>query len=152
MLALNPIFGAVVGLSLGLTGGGGSIFAVPLLIYGLGVRPREAIGVSLAAVGVTALVGAVQRLRSGQVEVKTGLLFAAAGMLATPAGAWLGGRLPEAVLLVLFAGLMIAVAVRMWLKAARDPDEARAVRAAGRRTPRIFRARPAVATRAGGWR
>src|SRR5690606_18731673 len=126
---LSLIFGAVVGLSLGLTGGGGSIFAVPLLVYGLGVRPREAIGVSLAAVGVTALVGAVGRLRGGQVEVKTGLLFAAAGMLGTPAGAWLGGRTPEPVLLVLFAALMIAVAVRMWRNASRNPEEARAVRA-----------------------
>lgn len=132
MLSLSLLFGAVVGLSLGLTGGGGSIFAVPLLIYGLGVRPREAIGVSLAAVGVTALVGAVQRLHSGLVEVKTGLLFAAAGMLATPAGAWLGGQLPESLLLVLFAALMIAVAVRMWRKATRHPEEARVVRAAGR--------------------
>jgi uncharacterized membrane protein YfcA len=130
MLALNLISGAVVGLSLGLTGGGGSIFAVPLLVSGLGVRPREAIGVSLAAVGLTALVGAVGRLRGGQVEVKTGLLFAAAGTLGTPAGAWLGGRVPEALLLVLFAGLMVAVAVRMWLKASRHPEEARAVRAA----------------------
>ena len=98
---LSLLFGAVVGLSLGLTGGGGSIFAVPLLVYGLAVRPREAIGVSLAAVGATALVGCLRRLARGEVEVRTGLIFAVAGMLGAPAGSWLGGRVPEAVLLAL---------------------------------------------------
>ena len=126
---LSLLFGAVVGLSLGLTGGGGSIFAVPLLVYGLAVRPREAVGVSLAAVGATALVGGLRRLARGEVEVRTGLLFAVAGMLGAPAGSWLGRRVPEAVLLALFAGLMVLVAVRMWLKASRRPEEAAAVRA-----------------------
>ncbi len=127
--ALGLAFGAVVGFSLGLTGGGGSIFAVPLLVYGLAVRPREAIGVSLAAVGATALVGGLRRLARGEVEVRAGLLFAAAGMLGAPAGSWLGGRVPEGVLLALFAALMLAVAVRMWLQASRRPEETRAVRA-----------------------
>ena len=106
--ALGLAFGAVVGFSLGLTGGGGSIFAVPLLVYGLAVRPREAIGISLAAVGATALVGGLRRLARGEVEVRTGLLFAAAGMLGAPAGSWLGGGVPEGLLLVLFAVLMLA--------------------------------------------
>lgn len=127
--ALGLAFGAVVGFSLGLTGGGGSIFAVPLLVYGLGVRTREAIGVSLAAVGATALVGGLRRLASGEVEVRTGLVFAAAGMLGAPAGSWLGGRVPEGVLLALFAVLMLLVAVRMWVQASRRPEETRAVRA-----------------------
>ncbi len=126
---LGLLFGMVVGFSLGLTGGGGSIFAVPLLVYGLAVRTREAIGVSLAAVGATALSGALRRLARGEVEVATGLIFAAAGMLGAPVGAWIGGRVPEKVLLVLFAALMVLVAVRMWVQATRRPDEARAVRA-----------------------
>jgi uncharacterized membrane protein YfcA len=128
-VALRLLFGMAVGVSLGLTGGGGSIFAVPLLVYGLAVRPREAIGVSLAAVGATALVGGLRRLARGEVEVRTGLLFAAAGMLGAPAGSWLGRRVPEGVLLVAFAALMVAVAVRMWLQASWRPEEARAVRA-----------------------
>ncbi len=128
--ALGVVFGAVVGFSLGLTGGGGSIFAVPLLVYGLGVRTREAIGVSLAAVGATALVGGLRRLAHGEVEVLTGLLFAAAGMLGAPAGSWLGRRVPEGVLLLLFAVLMVLVAVRMWVQASRRPEETRALRGA----------------------
>lgn len=122
MFPLAVLLGAVVGLSLGLTGGGGSIFAVPLLVYGLGVDPREAIGVSLVTVGATALVGFLQRLRAGLVELRTGLLFAVAGMSTAPLVAWLAGRMPEALLLVLFAVLMVVIAVRMWRKAG-EPAE-----------------------------
>ncbi|WP_435018260.1 sulfite exporter TauE/SafE family protein [Tundrisphaera sp. TA3] len=133
--ASSLLFGTIVGASLGLTGGGGSIFAVPLLAYGLAVRPREAVGISLAAVGATALVGGMRRLARGEVEVRTGLLFAAAGMLGAPAGTWIGGRVPEGVLFVLFAALMVAVAARMWAQASRRPEEARAVRGSYGPTP-----------------
>lgn len=114
---ISLIFGAIVGLSLGLTGGGGAIFAVPMLVYGLSVGPREAVGISLAAVGATSFVGFLQRWRSSQVEIRTGLLFAVAGMVGAPIGAWLAGLIPEPVLLTLFAGLMLVVAFRMWSKA-----------------------------------
>ena len=77
MLWLSLIFGALVGFSLGLTGGGGAIFAVPLLVYGLGVELRDAVGISLASVGVMAAVGLVGRWRTGQFEPRTGLIFAA---------------------------------------------------------------------------
>ena len=85
-----------MGFSLGLTGGGGAIFAVPLLVYGLGVPAREAVGVSLLTVGSTSLVGFVQRARRGMVEFPTGLLFAVAGMIGAPLGSWLADRIPEA--------------------------------------------------------
>lgn len=123
MLWLSLIFGALVGLSLGLTGGGGAIFAVPLLVYGLGVPMREAVGVSLAAVGATSLVGFLLRCRLGQVEVRTGLLFAVAGMLGAPIGAWIAGQLPESLLLTLFAALMIVVALRLWQQASHPASE-----------------------------
>jgi hypothetical protein len=100
-------------ISLGLTGGGGAIFAVPQLVYGLGVPAREAVGVSLLTVGSTSLVGLVQRAWRGMVEFPTGLLFAIAGMLGAPMGSWLADRIPEAVLLSLFAVLMLVIAVRM---------------------------------------
>lgn len=115
---LSLIFGAIVGLSLGLTGGGGAIFAVPLLVYGLGIDPREAVAISLASVGATSLVGFLHRWKLGQVEVRTGLLFATAGMVGAPIGTWIAGFLPEAVLLLSFAGLMVVVAVRLWQQAA----------------------------------
>ncbi len=121
MLWLSLIFGAVVGLSLGLTGGGGALFAVPLLVYGLHVPTREAVGISLAAVGATSLVGFLHRWKLGQVEIRTGLLFAVAGMAGAPVGTWIAGFLPETVLLLSFAGLMVIVAVQLWQQASR-PD------------------------------
>lgn len=120
MMTLNPVsilFGMIVGFSLGLTGGGGAIFAVPLLVYGLHVAPQEAVAVSLAAVGATAFVGFVSRLRQGQVEVPTGLLFSTAGMIGAPGGAWLAGRVSDVMLLTAFSVLMVFVAARMWRKA-----------------------------------
>lgn len=121
MVPLSLIFGALVGLSLGLTGGGGAIFAVPLLVYGLGVDTRDAVAISLAAVGATSFVGFVHRWKLGEVEVRTGLLFAIAGMLGAPVGTWIASLIPEVALLLLFAGLMIVVAARMWQQASRSP-------------------------------
>lgn len=122
MFWLSLLFGAVVGLSLGLTGGGGAIFAVPMLVYGLQMSAVEAVGVSLAAVGVTAAVGFVRRWRQGQVETPTGLLFAGAGMLGAPAGSWISRQLPEPLLLTQFAGLMILIAARMAWQSMRLPQ------------------------------
>ena len=116
MFTLSIIFGTLVGFALGLTGGGGSLLAVPLLVYGLAVAPREAFGISLAAVGATALVGVVPRIRAGQVEVGTGILFAIAGMLGAPLGTWVAGMIPETALLSLFSALMLVVAWRLWSK------------------------------------
>lgn len=117
MSLLTLLFGALVGFSLGLTGGGGAIFAVPLLVYGLGVPAREAVGVSLLAVGCTSLVGFAQRAWRGMVEFPTGLLFAVAGVIGAPLGSWLADRIPDALLLSMFAVLMLVIALRMWIKA-----------------------------------
>jgi uncharacterized membrane protein YfcA len=106
--------GVVIGFSLGLTGGGGSIFALPLLIYLLGAGVREAVGISLVAVGATSLFGALLRLRAGELEWKTGLIFALAGMGAAPLGTALGARLPTALTLTAFSLLMVGVGVKMW--------------------------------------
>ncbi|MCS7034701.1 MAG: sulfite exporter TauE/SafE family protein [Phycisphaerae bacterium] len=111
---LSLLFGAVVGVSLGLTGSGGAILAVPLLVYGLSVPPQQAVGISLAAVGIAALIGFLQRWPARQVEIRTGAIFATTGMVGAPAGAWLAHRLPESLLLLMFAGLMVLVAARMW--------------------------------------
>jgi uncharacterized membrane protein YfcA len=119
MILLGLFFGALVGFALGLTGGGGSLFAVPLLVYGLSVTAHEAVGVSLAAVGTTSLVGAIQRMRAGQVDLRTGVIFALFGMVGAPLGSWINRRTPEAVLLLLFATLMLLIATRMWRRSMR---------------------------------
>ena len=115
------LYGAVVGLSLGLTGGGGALFAVPLLVYGLHLPMREAASVSLAAVGTVSLVGAWQRWVAGQVDVATGLIFALGGAVGAPVGVRIAKALPESVLLPMFAGLMLLVASKMWLEAGASP-------------------------------
>lgn len=131
MLAPAVISGCLVGLSMGLTGGGGAILAVPLLVYWLDVPAQAAVAISLATVAGTAVIGTIERARLGQVEFPTGLLFAAAGMLTAPLGSWLGQGLPPQALLLAFAALMLLVAMRMWWHADRaipppatacDPD------------------------------
>ncbi len=120
LFSLSVLFGCLVGFALGLTGGGGSLLAVPLLVYGLAIAPREAFGVSLAAVGATALVGVGPRIRAGQVEMSTGILFAVAGMVGAPIGTWAAGVIPETVLLTLFSVLMLFAAWGMWIKSAQE--------------------------------
>lgn len=111
------LFGALVGVALGLTGGGGSIFAVPLLIYGQHVNPHDAVLISLAAVGLTAASGALSSLRAGLLDLRAGSVFAAGGVLGAPLGTRLGALVPGDVLVIGFALLMLVVAVHMWHKA-----------------------------------
>lgn len=119
MNPLSVLFGAVIGLSLGLTGGGGAIFAVPLLVYGLDTPPRDAVAISLAAVGATSFVGFLHRATLREVEIRTGLLFAVAGMMGAPLGAWLATLVPDTALLIAFALLMLVVAARLWRQSSR---------------------------------
>lgn len=120
--ALSIFFGSLVGFALGLTGSGGSLLAVPLLVYGLSIAPREAFGISLAAVGTTALIGLIQRIKAGEVEFGTGLLFAISGMIGAPAGIWLAGRTPEPLLLILFAVLMLILAKHIWQESSKKEN------------------------------
>lgn len=121
--ALGLAYGLVVGISLGMTGGGGSIFAVPLLIYGLRVPVGTAIGLSLAAVGLTAGFGAALRWKAKEIEILPGLVFAGGGMVFAPLGTWLGHFIPPAVLLSIFAVLMVLVGWRMWKGKTEDTGE-----------------------------
>lgn len=125
---LSALCGLLVGLALGLTGGGGSIFAVPLLIYGLGVAPGAAIAISLVAVALTAASGAVEGLIRGVVERRAALILAVAGMLTAPFGVYLGRLVADNIIVVAFAVLMCVVAVRMLIRARGMPDQARIVR------------------------
>lgn len=119
MTLLSVLFGSLVGISLGLTGGGGAIFAVPMLVYGLHLPAREAVVVSLLSVGLTSAIGFVQKWKRRDAELRTGLLFAAAGMIGAPIGTWGSRQVPEAILMMLFSGLMITISVVMWRKGRR---------------------------------
>lgn len=113
MSLFGASLGTLVGLTLGLLGGGGSVLTVPLLVYALGLAPKVAIASSLAVVGMVSLVGAHQHARAGNVEVRTAVVFGLVAMV----GAWLGARasvwLPGTVQLALFAVVMLVAAVFM---------------------------------------
>ncbi|MGC2461960.1 MAG: sulfite exporter TauE/SafE family protein [Steroidobacteraceae bacterium] len=105
---------SLVGFSLGLIGGGGSILAVPLLLYVVGVRnPHVAIGTSAFAVGVNALGNLVGHWRRGNVNWPCAAAFAAAGVLGATAGSTVGKLVDGRKLLILFALVMVAVGMAM---------------------------------------
>ncbi len=122
MIALAIALAVLVGVSLGLLGGGGSILAVPLLVYVAGMDAKEAIATSLLVVGTTSAVALIPHARAGRVRWRTGLLFGAAGMV----GAYAGGRvaefIPGSLLLVAFALMMLATAVAM-IRGRKSPDK-----------------------------
>lgn len=122
---LGAFAGSAVGLTLGLVGGGGSILAVPLMIYLVGVRdPHVAIGTSALAVAFNALIGLTHHARKRNVKWRCAGTYAAAGV----AGAWIGARLGKAMdgqtLLALFALLMLVVAAMMFRSRGRSGDPA----------------------------
>ena len=81
MTALAIALAVLIGISLGLLGGGGSILAVPLLVYVAGLGEKESIATSLLVVGITSLVAVVGHAWAGRVHWRTGLFFGAAAMV-----------------------------------------------------------------------
>ncbi|MFJ1654774.1 sulfite exporter TauE/SafE family protein [Streptomyces sp. NPDC088337] len=126
-LLLALAAGAVVGLALGALGGGGSVLAVPALIYLLGFTPAAATTASLVVVTVTSATALVAHARDGHVRWRTGLSFAAAGIGPAMLGGAVAGRLPDAVLAAAFA-LVAAVAAARMLRPRPAPEEDRPVR------------------------
>jgi len=113
MIALTIGLAVVVGISLGVMGGGGSILTVPLLAYVAGMDAKQAIATSLLVVAVTSAVGAISHARAGRIQWRTGLVFGVAGMAGAYAGGLLAQFIPGTVLLIGFAMIMIATAVAM---------------------------------------
>ena len=118
LVLVAAVAGTLIGLSLGALGGGGSILAVPVLVYGLGQSPAQATTGSLVVVGVSSLVGALAAHRAGNVLLGRGVAFGAVALGGAVAGARAAGHVPEPVLLAAFALLMLLVgglmALRQW--------------------------------------
>jgi uncharacterized protein len=112
--ALGLALAALVGLSLGLLGGGGSILTVPILVYVLGFEAKEAIALSLAVVGATSLVGVWGHWRAANVNVRVALVFGVVAMVGTYFGARLAVFFTGAAQLALFALVMLAAAAFMF--------------------------------------
>lgn len=112
--ALGGAAGSLVGFTLGLVGGGGSILAVPLIVYLVGVtNPHLAIGTSALAVAVNAGANLFNHARNGNVNWRIAGLFAFAGVVGAVVGSSLGKAVDGQKLLALFALLMLAVGVLM---------------------------------------
>ncbi|MCA9545603.1 MAG: sulfite exporter TauE/SafE family protein [Myxococcales bacterium] len=113
MLAIAAVLSVLMGVALGLLGGGGSIMTVPILVYLLSMPTKAAVATSLLVVGSTSVFGLVLHARAGNVQWRTGAIFAAFAML----GAFLGGLvaryIPGGVLLGLFTALMLVTGVMM---------------------------------------
>lgn len=113
LLAVVVLLATLVGLSLGLLGGGGSILTVPLLTYVAGMDAKEAIAASLFVVGTTSVVSTIAHARRGNVQWRTGLIFGVASMVGAFLGGLLGGFIPSTILMVAFALMMLATATAM---------------------------------------
>ena len=134
------VSGMAVGSILGLIGGGGSILAVPLLVYFVGVEsPHMAIGTSAVAVALTAFISLLMHAHSGIVKWRCAGVFTVAGVIGAFAGATFAKMVDGQVLLALFGALMIVVGTSMFVRKATlgDPDVQLTRATALRMTPRL---------------
>ena len=117
IVLISVSLGLIVGIILALTGAGGGILAVPLLVFGVGIRVAEAGPISLLAIGMAATLGAGLGLRVGVVRYKAVLLMAGTGMLLSPFGIWLANQIDNRWLGIIFAMVLFLVAYQTFRKA-----------------------------------
>jgi uncharacterized protein len=117
---VSVLLSGMVGLSLGMVGGGGSILAVPVLVLVTHLAPAAAVGTSLAMVGATSLVASYAHHRRGHVMPQVALVFGLSGVLTAFLGARLTALVSGTILMYVFAGLMLVVGVGMVLGRGRD--------------------------------
>ena len=128
---LAILAGMVTGMVLGLFGSGGSIIALPALLYLLDVAPKSASAMSLGVVGVTATITAIDHWRRGNVVLRVALVFGLFGVMGTFAGARLGLLTPVIIQLGLFVLVMYAAAWRMLKPVTLNPAQSVATPAGG---------------------
>lgn len=113
-LMIGYFFAVLIGLSLGLLGGGGSILTVPILVYAMGMPSKLAIALSLAIVGVTSIAGVISHFRNKNIDFKVAIVFGPFAMIGTLAGAQISQFISGQMQLILFAIIMIIAAVFMF--------------------------------------
>ncbi len=137
-LLASPL-GFLIGLSLGALGGGGSILAVPALVYAAGQDPKAATTTSLVLVTITALIGMIPHWRAGRVRFVAGTVFGLAGIGGSLLGSAWNEAVDEDVLLLAFSALMLVAAYAMWRRLPKNvapqdspaPGDGPAVRSVG---------------------
>ena len=115
---ISVAIGLFIGLVLALTGAGGSILAIPLLMLGLHLSLQQAAPIALLAVLLAAIIGTFQGLYKNTVRYKTALLIASFGVAFAPLGVWVAAQLPSYILSLIFAAVMLYVAWHMWRQSA----------------------------------
>lgn len=116
-MELSFALGVVVGIIMGLTGAGGGILAVPLLVFGLQLSVAQAGPVGLLAVGISAALGALIGLKKHIVRYRAAMLIAGTGIVLAPLGLWLAQRMNTRALSVLFAAVLAWVAYKTFTEA-----------------------------------
>jgi len=124
VIALPFVLTVLVGVTMGLLGGGGSILMVPILRYVSGLDAREAITTSLLVVGLTSVGALLKHAQAGRVRYRMGLLFGAGGMAGAFVGGKVGGLIDGRSLLVLFALVMLAAGLAMLRRRPSPPADA----------------------------
>ena len=122
-MLLAILFGLVIGVAVGTLGGGGSVLAVPVLIYVLGEDLPDATTAGLAVAGAGALAGAASHARAGRVCWRHAISFTIAALPGIALGTVAGDALPDTVLLIVFALVMFAAAHSVWQRAGREPPD-----------------------------
>ena len=119
MLAAGLLCFVFVGLALGMLGGGGSILAVPVLVYVLSIPAGTAVPMALPVVGIAAGAGVIARWRRGELQLSTFALFAICAMGASYLAARLGVGIPDRTRILMFGCVMLLAAIAMWRRGSR---------------------------------
>ena len=117
---ISPALGIIVGLLMGLTGAGGGILSVPLLVFVLHMPVAQAAPISLSAIALSAGVGALLGLKNKILRYKAAGFMAIFGLILSPLGLWIAQKVPNAPLLILFSCTLFFVSTRLLLQARRE--------------------------------
>lgn len=123
LTTLTPLLlGLLSGGVLGMTGAGGAIIAVPVLVFGMDLPMIDAAPIALLATAIGAATGALLGFREGILRYKAAAVMSLCGVLLSPVGLWIAGQLPNRPLQVIFAAVLFHVAITMYLRAHYRPD------------------------------
>jgi uncharacterized membrane protein YfcA len=116
-LFIAPALGVFVGILMGLTGAGGGILSVPLLIFAFHMPIAEAGPIALTAIALSAGIGAIIGLNAKVLRYKAAMFMAIFGLILSPLGLWVAQRAPNTPMLLMFSGVLIYVAGKMFVQA-----------------------------------
>jgi len=112
-----PALGVFVGILMGLTGAGGGILSVPLLVFFVHLPMAEASPIALCAIALSATVGAIIGLKEKVLRYKAAIFMSIFGLIMSPIGLWVANKVPNTPLLLLFSAILIFVSVRLYIQA-----------------------------------